>query len=142
MPRPVYSAKRQVWRDGGASTGTRQIPEETPLALTYNGGTYAVMMGTPHDLGDFAVGFSLSEGIVQSPDEIETFDIVEVDDGIELRMWLTPSSAGASVSGWVTSPSTVMAPVPDSRCSESHVRTIARTSRPWARSCRTISTPM
>ena len=93
MPRPVYSAKRQVWRDGGASTGTRQIPEETALALTYNGGTYAVMMGTPHDLADFAVGFSLSEGIVQSPDEIETFDIVEVDDGIELRMWLTPASA-------------------------------------------------
>jgi FdhD protein len=93
MPHPVYSAKRQVWRDGGASTGTRQIPEETALALTYNGGTYAVMMGTPHDLADFAVGFSLSEGIVQSPDEIETFDIVEVDDGIELRMWLTPSSA-------------------------------------------------
>jgi formate dehydrogenase accessory protein FdhD len=93
MPRPVYSAKRQVWRDGGASTGTRQIPEETALALTYNGGTYAVMMGTPHDLADFAVGFSLSEGIVRSPDEIETFDIVEVDDGIELRMWLTPSSA-------------------------------------------------
>src|SRR6478752_680170 len=90
MPRPVYSAKRQVWRDGGASTGTRQIPEETALALTYNGGTYAVMMGTPHDLADFAVGFSLSEGIVQSPDEIERFDIVEVD---ELRMWLTPSSA-------------------------------------------------
>ena len=77
----------------GVSTGTRQIPEETALALTYNGGTYAVMMGTPHDLADFAVGFSLSEGIVQSPDEIETFDIVEVDDGIELRMWLTPSSA-------------------------------------------------
>jgi FdhD protein len=61
--------------------------------LTFNGGTYAVMMGTPHDLADFAVGFSLSEGIVQSPDEIETFDIVEVDGGIELRMWLTPSSA-------------------------------------------------
>ena len=63
------------------------------MALTYNGGTYAVMMGTPHDLQDFAVGFSLSEGIVQSPDEIESFDIVELDDGIELRMWLTPASA-------------------------------------------------
>ncbi len=93
MPRPVYSAKRQVWRDGGASTGTRQIPEETALALTYNGGTYAVMMGTPHDLADFAVGFSLSEGIVQSPDDIASLDIVELDDGIELRMWLASSQA-------------------------------------------------
>src|SRR4029079_11162334 len=93
MPRPVYSAKRQVWRDGGASNGTRQIPEETALALTYNGGTYAVMMGEQHDLRALAVEFSLSEGIVQSVDEIETFDIVEVDDGIELRMWLTASRA-------------------------------------------------
>ena len=74
--------------------GTRQIPEETALALTYNGGTYAVMMGTPQDLADFAVGFSLSEGIVQSPDEIESLDIVDLDDGIELRMWLAPAKAG------------------------------------------------
>src|SRR6187402_1843142 len=89
----VRVADRLIWRDGSLAEGPRRVPEETALALTYNGGTYAVMMGTPHDLADFAVGFSLSEGIVQSADEIETFDIVEVDDGIELRMWLTPSSA-------------------------------------------------
>ncbi len=71
MPRPVYTADRQVWRDGGLGEGTRLIPEETAMALTYNGGTYAVMMGTPQNLRDFAVGFSLSEGIVQSPEEIE-----------------------------------------------------------------------
>jgi FdhD protein len=93
MPDAVTTADRQIWRDGRASAGLRQIPEETALALTYNGGTYAVMMGTPCDLGDFAVGFSLSEGIVQSSDEIETLDIIELDDGIELRMWLKPSSA-------------------------------------------------
>ena len=63
------------------------------MALTYNGGTYAVMMGTPQNLRDFAIGFSLSEGIVQSPDEIDSLDIVELDDGIELRMWLAPSQA-------------------------------------------------
>jgi FdhD protein len=93
MRDPVTKAERQLWRDGHLSNGARLIPEETALALTYNGGTYAVMMGTPEDLGDFAIGFSLSEGIVQSADEIETLDIVELDDGIELRMWLAPGKA-------------------------------------------------
>jgi FdhD protein len=93
MHDPVRTVDRQVWRDGGLSDGTRAIPEETAIALTYNGGTYAVMMATPQDLRDFAVGFSLSEGIVQSPDEIESLDIVDLDDGIELRMWLDSSKA-------------------------------------------------
>jgi FdhD protein len=90
---PVRTVDRQVWRDGGVSEGTRTIPEETALALTYNGGTYAVMMGTPRDLRDFAIGFSLSEGIIQSPEDIDTLDIVDLDDGIELRMWLAQSRA-------------------------------------------------
>jgi FdhD protein len=93
MPGPVHIADRQVWRDGSLSEGTRLIPEETALALTYNGGTYAVMMGTPQNLQDFAIGFSLSEGVIQSPDEIYSLDIVELDDGIELRMWLAPAKA-------------------------------------------------
>jgi FdhD protein len=51
------------------------------------------MMGTPLKLRDFAVGFSLSEGIVQSVDDIDSLDIVHLDDGIELRMWLKQSKA-------------------------------------------------
>jgi FdhD protein len=90
---PVRTVDRQVWRGGSPAEGKRAIPEETAIALTYNGGTYAVMMGTPQDLGDFAVGFSLSEGIVRSPEDIESLDIVQLDDGIELRMWLAPSKA-------------------------------------------------
>jgi FdhD protein len=93
MHDPVCKVDRQVWRDGGRNEGARLIPEETALALTYNGGTYAVMMGTPQNLRDFAVGFSLSEGIVQSPGDIRSLDIVELEDGIELRMWLEPSKA-------------------------------------------------
>ncbi|OCK54779.1 formate dehydrogenase accessory sulfurtransferase FdhD [Bradyrhizobium sp. LMTR 3] len=93
MHDPVYTADRQIWRNGQLGESARLIPEETAIALTYNGGTYAVMMATPQDLQNFAIGFSLSEGIVQSSDEIETLDIVELDDGIELRMWLKPSSA-------------------------------------------------
>jgi FdhD protein len=91
MHEPVRNVDRQVWRDGSVSDGTRIIPEETAIALTYNGGTYAVMMATPQDLRDFATGFSLSEGIVQSPSDILSLDIVHLDDGIELRMWLAPS---------------------------------------------------
>jgi FdhD protein len=90
---PVRTVDRLAWRDGRLSEGTRAVPEETALALTYNGGTYAVMMGTPQNLGDFAVGFSLSEGIVQSPDEISSLDIVDLEDGIELRMWLAEEKA-------------------------------------------------
>lgn len=93
MRRPVSPAKRKAWRDGRLADGTRLIPEETALALTFNGGTYAVMMGTPQDLRDFAIGFSLSEGIVRSPGDIETLDVVELDDGIELRMWLSSEKA-------------------------------------------------
>src|SRR6185436_20357404 len=93
MREAVTTADRQIWRDGHPGEGTRLIPEETAIALTYNRGTYAVMMGSPQNLQDFAIGFSLSEGIVQSPEEIETLDIVELDDGIELRMWLKPSRA-------------------------------------------------
>jgi FdhD protein len=90
---PVRTVDRQIWRDGRLSEGARAIPEETAIALTYNGGSYAVMMATPRNLRDFAVGFSLSEGIVRSADDIESFEIVELDDGIELRMWLAQSTA-------------------------------------------------
>ena len=93
MRNPVRTVDRQIWRDGRLSEGARAIPEETAIALTYNGGSYAVMMATPQNLRDFAVGFSLSEGIVRSADDIESFEIVELDDGIELRMWLAQSTA-------------------------------------------------
>jgi FdhD protein len=93
MRDPVQSVGCKVWRGDGVAAGARAIPEETAIALTYNGGTYAVMMGTPKNLRDFAVGFSLSEGVVQSADDIEQFDVVDLDDGIELRMWLAQAKA-------------------------------------------------
>src|SRR5882724_1269742 len=93
MHDPVRTVDRQVWRGSSPAEGMRAIPEETAIALTYNGGTYAVMMGTPQDLRDFAVGFSLSEGIVRSTKEIVSLDIIDLDDGIELRLWLNPARA-------------------------------------------------
>lgn len=94
MTEPTVSAHRQIWRESGLTEGARTVPEETALAMSYDAGTHAVMMGTPQDLEDFAVGFSLTEGIVESADGIASLEIVPQDEGIELRMWLTDSTAG------------------------------------------------
>lgn len=72
----------------GLAAHERDVPVEMPVALVYDGSTYAVMMASPTDLEDFAAGFSLSEGIIEASEEIESLDIVEHDNGIELRMWL------------------------------------------------------
>src|SRR3982074_2677747 len=93
MMEPARIVHRQIWRESGLSLGSRSIPEETPVALTYNGGTYAVMMTTPQDLEDFALGFSPSEGVIGSAADIVSFDIVHLDDGVELRMWLSQPRA-------------------------------------------------
>jgi len=86
---PVFVAERQVWRDAsGFTSGGRAIPEESAIALSYDGGTFAVMMATPCDLEDFAVGFSLSEGVISSPRQITGLDAVALDAGIDIRMWL------------------------------------------------------
>ena len=66
------------------------VAEELPVALVYNGISHVVMMATPKDLQDFAVGFSLSEGIIQSGQEIRGIDIVQgCHRGIEIHIELS-----------------------------------------------------
>ena len=64
------------------------MAEETAVAFTYNGTTHAVMMATPADLEDFALGFSLSEAVIDTPDELVSLGVIRSDLGIELRMWI------------------------------------------------------
>ena len=95
MPEPTKAVACSIWRQQGQTPGKRIIPEETAVAFTYDGGSYAVMMATPQNLDDFAVGFSLTEGVVSSATDIRQLEIVEHDAGIELRMWLTEPRAVA-----------------------------------------------
>jgi FdhD protein len=74
---------------------TRALPEETPVAITVNGSTQAVMMASPSDIEDFAVGFALSEGIVGHLAEIESVEAIEIEGGIEARLWVDDAQAEA-----------------------------------------------
>ncbi len=84
-----------AWRGGVVAAAARALPEEGPVALSYDRVGFAVMMASPGDLADFAVGFSLSEGIVRDPAEITELEIVTVPAGIECRMSLAPASRAA-----------------------------------------------
>ncbi|MGX1320049.1 FdhD protein [Bradyrhizobium sp. USDA 377] len=83
-----------AWRGGQTRSTSRLVAEETAIALTYNGSTHAVMMGTPADLEDFGVGFSLTEAIVERRSEIRSIDLIPNELGIEVRMWLDGDRAG------------------------------------------------
>lgn len=76
--------RRTVWRDGASRLD--DLAEETPVAFEYNGISHAVMLATPADLEDFAVGFSLSEGIVARREDIFDIAASESEAGITLQI--------------------------------------------------------
>lgn len=88
VPPPVADAERLALRRGRFAASSRRVPEETAIAFTYNGSSHAVMMATPADLEDFAVGFSLSEGVIARLADIETIDIVPTGGGVDLQIGL------------------------------------------------------
>lgn len=94
--KPTLSVDSQIWR-GRTSKSARVVAAEVPVAFVYDGGTEAVMMATPADLEDFALGFSLNDGVVASADDITSLEIVDVEQGIELRMLLRQRNRDALV---------------------------------------------
>jgi FdhD protein len=88
IPPPARCVPRQEWRNGSALFGERTLAEEVPVAFSYDGATHAVLMATPDDLEDFALGFSYTEGIITAVADIAELAVVSVADGIVLRMWL------------------------------------------------------
>jgi len=95
VPPPARCVLRQAWRNGSALMGERTLAEEVPVAFSYDGATHAVLMATPDDLEDFALGFSCTEGIIATAPEIAELAVVSVADGIVLRMWLTGDRSDA-----------------------------------------------
>ncbi len=95
VPLPARRVLRQAWRNGSTLTGERALAEEVPVAFSYDGATHAVLMATPDDFEDFALGFSHTEGIITKPAEIAELAVVNVADGIVLRMWLTGDRSDA-----------------------------------------------
>ncbi len=79
-----------LWkRENLTTTEPDWLAEEVPVALVYNGISHVVMMASPKDLEIFALGFSLSEGIVESSHEIYGMDIIHGCNGIEIQVELS-----------------------------------------------------
>ncbi|ELQ6108456.1 formate dehydrogenase accessory sulfurtransferase FdhD [Cronobacter turicensis] len=79
-----------LWkRENLTTTRPDWLAEEVPVALVYNGISHVVMMASPKDLEIFALGFSLSEGIVESSHEIYDMDIIHGCNGIEIQVELS-----------------------------------------------------
>jgi FdhD protein len=78
------------WRSEAFDRGRRDLPVEAPVALVHDATTTAVMMASPQDLEDLALGFAFTEVIITSTSQVRSFEIVESRQGFEARIWLTP----------------------------------------------------
>ena len=81
----TLASVREIARDGSTRTIEREWVPEAPVALEFNGLSYAVMMATPTDLEDFARGFAITEGLARSPEDVEHITPLEVPHGFIVR---------------------------------------------------------
>lgn len=93
-------AQRRIWRwrNGQGEEVLDAVAEEMPIAMRYNGRSFAVMMATPCDLEDFALGFSLSEGLIADPTELLEVEIHEHLEGMEIAMRVSADAPAARLS--------------------------------------------
>jgi FdhD protein len=77
-----------IWDKQNQQRRDDDIASEIPVALTYNKHSHVVMMATPADLEDFAIGFSLTEGIIDEPADLLDMSVINRETGLELAMTL------------------------------------------------------
>jgi FdhD protein len=85
-PAGVSAVQVTAWRDGRAASRADWLADEVPVALVVNGISHAVMLASPSDLEDFALGFGLTEGLLRSADDLHGVDVNPVDQGIEVHL--------------------------------------------------------
>jgi FdhD protein len=76
--------------DGSTRPAVRPFAAEVPIALEYNGLSYAVMMATPADLADFVTGFALNEGLAKTATDVSGIDLAETENG-----WIARASVAS-----------------------------------------------
>src|SRR5690606_14622116 len=85
---PLSKVLRTAQREKGVRVSARIVPKEVPVALSYGGTTHAATRATPDDLEDFALGYSLTEGIVSSASEIESINVQALRVGYDVQISL------------------------------------------------------
>ena len=86
LPLGVSELMVSTHKAGAVQTRADCVAQEVPVALVFNGISHAVMMASPTDLHDFALGFGLTEGLLASPQELYGVEQIDVAQGIELRL--------------------------------------------------------
>ena len=79
----------EIRPDGTRRAVSREWVPEAPVALEFNGLSYAVMMATPADLEDFALGFALTEGLAKEPGDLTDIAVAEIEQGWIVRAALS-----------------------------------------------------
>ena len=89
---------RQIWERGQLRQDEDTIVTEVPVALVYNGVSHVVMMATPSDLEDLALGFSLSERVLERPEQLRDVEVLERSQGVELAMTIGAGAFAGEIS--------------------------------------------
>ncbi len=79
------------WTDQGVERSVDEVAREVPVALTYNRRSHVVMMATPNNLEDLGLGFSLTEGLARSAEDIVSTRLIPREGGVELAMTVSES---------------------------------------------------
>jgi FdhD protein len=83
---PLLELPARRWQDGETTERVETVAEEVPVAMVYNGIPHAVMMATPQDLEDFALGFSITEELIGTKADMQRIEGIRYSRGIEIQM--------------------------------------------------------